>query len=87
MIGKCKLGDNRLQVCKNFPEKQSDIDFCGKHIGEKSICIAKIGGEGCNRCGQCCRDYPWGKEGSPETNFENWINKKGTCIYFEFVED
>lgn len=79
----CKLGDKRHDVCKNFPQRQSDIDNCGRSISESTICVARIGGEGCNDCGQCCRDQPWGKQGCPETNYECWVDDKGTCIWYE----
>ena len=80
--GNCALGEDRPQICKDFPRRQEDIDSCGASLGENSTCVAEIGGEGCNHCGQCCMDRPWPKQGCPETNGENWIHPNGVCIHF-----
>ena len=86
--GNCALGNNRPQICLDFPMRQSDIDNCGKNTGEKTICSAKIGGEGCTHCGQCCKDLPFPPFGIPETNYKTWMitdkisPKYGWCIHY-----
>jgi hypothetical protein len=41
-----------------------------------------VGGEGCNECGQCCRDDPWPPEGYVENGRIYTVNGKGACIYY-----
>jgi Fe-S-cluster containining protein len=82
-MGICLLGSKRPKVCKEFPARISDIITCGKSINKQSTCVASIGGGGCNMCGQCCKDRPWSTLGSPETNFEIWIDEKGACIFYK----
>lgn len=80
--GHCLLGARRPKVCKDFPKRQSDIDSCGSELGERSTCVAAIGGDDCNHCGQCCRNDPWPKKGCPETNFETWVDENNVCIHY-----
>lgn len=65
---RCALGEHRPQACKEFPKRQSDINDCGRAIGEKSTCVAEIGGANCDNCGQCCRDDPF-----PDN--KEWLNE------------
>lgn len=89
----CKLGDKRPQVCKGFPLKSADIKEYKRAIEEESTCVAKVGGEGCVMCGQCCRDKPWPSkeevpEGIPETNYEDWQDPKTkACIWLEEITE
>lgn len=78
---KCLLGNEKPQCCKDFPRKQSDIDECGRLIGEESICVAEIGGMGCNQCGQCCRNKPFIAVEGIEWEHKGWLNENGECIY------
>ena len=81
----CSLGDNRPKICKDFPMRQSDIDLNGRSINKESTCIAKVGGDGCNHCGQCCKDWPWPKEGYAEGGNTYYCDEKGICEYYTGV--
>jgi hypothetical protein len=79
----CALRDDKPQVCKDFPSRQGDIDTCGSTIGERTKCVAEVGGAKCNRCGQCCRDKPWPSDGCPETGGESWLSDEcpNECVH------
>jgi ferredoxin len=89
---KCKLGNDRPKICRDFPQRNSDITAYKKIVDEESTCTAKIGGATCTWCGQCCRDksFPSAKEvpeGIPETNYEDWQDPvTKACIYLELVD-
>jgi len=80
--GSCALGDDRPDVCKRFPQRQSDIDNCGRNLGEASTCVAEIGGSGCDHCGQCCRDKPWPERGYIDGDRIIKVDENGTCEYY-----
>lgn len=88
---KCKLGNQRPDICKKYPQRLKDITGYKKIINEESTCTAKIGGQGCTMCGQCCRDKPFPSknevpEGIPETKGKDWQDPKTkACIYLEKV--